>query len=131
MVDALQSKQSVQPGPKRIILKASESSQHNLEDFVTSNTRDLLSSLHIGSDFLCVDPETWEGRDDYKQSTTIVNKLLVTNDNAERGVDLVQELNKLITHDEDQFQFLLQVVADHRRRYPDCLKSTLQAQTVL
>ena len=40
MVNALQSKQSVQLGPKPIILKASASSQHNLEDFVTSNTRD-------------------------------------------------------------------------------------------
>ena len=76
-------------------------------------------------------PEIWEGRYDYRQSTTDVNKLLVTNDDAERGVVLVQELDKLIAHNENQSDFLLQVVADYRRRYPDCLKSTLQAQTVL
>ena len=55
-----------------------------------------------------------------RNGRVIVNELLVTNDNAERGVALMQELNKHITRDEEQFQFLLRVVADHRRRYPDC-----------
>jgi len=61
--------------------------------------------------------------------TQIVNALLVTNDNAERGVALVQELNKLITHEEEQFQFLLQVVADHRRQFSSCQKSLLHGQS--
>jgi hypothetical protein len=106
-------------GSKRITLTASQASQHNLEDFVSPNTRHLLNQLHISCDFLDEDPESWAEREKYRRGKAIVNKLLVTNDNAERGVALVQELNKLITH-------LLQVVADHRRRYPDCLKSTLQ-----
>ena len=62
---------------------------------------------------------------DDKRGCITVNLLSVTNDNAERGVALVQELNKLITHDEDQFQFLLQVVADHRRQYSICKKLLL------
>ena len=130
MVNVLQSKQCVPPDPKQIIFRASKAWQHNLEDFVTSCTSGLLSSLHIGCNFLCLDPETWGDRDDYRQAITIVNKLLVTNGNPERGVAVVQELNKLITHDEDQFQFLLQFVADPRHRYPDCLKSMLLEQTV-
>jgi len=30
----------------------------------------------------------------------------VTNDTAERGVVLIQEHNRLVTHDEDQLEFL-------------------------
>ena len=52
----------------------------------------------------------------------------MTNDNAERDVVLVQELHKLITHDEKQFQFILQVVADHRRQFSSCQKSLLRGQ---
>ena len=81
--------------------------------------------LRISTDFLSSDPETWENRDDYKKACNIINKLQVTNDNAERGVALVQELNKQITYDEEQFQFLIQVVADHRHQY-SYQKSMLQ-----
>ena len=66
-------------------------------------------------------------RDDYTQGRAIVNKLLVTNDSAERGVAVVQEFNKLMTY-EEQFHLLLQVMPGHRRRYPDCRKSMLQEQ---
>jgi len=86
IVNQLQSKQFVPAGPKRFTLAASKASQHSLEDCVTPNTRDLLTNLHIGSDFLCLYPETWADREDYKQGMAIVNRLLVTNDNAERGV---------------------------------------------
>ena len=47
------------------------------------------------------------------------------NDNAERGVALVQSYNRLLTKDEEQLQFLLQVVSEHRRVYPDTLKKKL------
>ena len=91
----------------------------------------LFNKLCISEDFLTVDPELWACRDDYKRGCIIVNSLSVTNDNAERGVALLQELNKLITHDEDQFQFLLQVVADHCLQYSNCKKSLLQPSSKL
>ncbi|KAG0725682.1 hypothetical protein GWK47_038130 [Chionoecetes opilio] len=43
----------------------------------------------------------------------------VVNDHAERGVALIQEFNGSLTKDEEQLQFLLQVVADHRKAFPD------------
>lgn len=52
----------------------------------------------------------------------------VVNDHAERGVALIQEYNGYLTHSEEQLQFLLHVVEDHRRIYPDCKKSTLAAE---
>ena len=85
MMNALQSEQphSPSPGSKRITLTTSQASQHNFEDFVTPNTGDLLSCLHIGCDFLDGDPDTWAERDGFKQGRTMINKLLVKNDIAE------------------------------------------------
>ena len=97
----------------------------DLESFVTSKTSDLFEKLKISTDFFNEDPEIWESLDDYKNGRAISNKLHVTNDNAERAVALVQELDKHITNDEEQFQFLIQIVADHRRNYC-CQKSNLQ-----
>lgn len=131
MVQALTSSEATDQcaGPKRITLTASNASTASLEDFVNGNTQKLFRKLQITDDFLNYDPELWATRDDYQQGINIVNALLVTNDNAERGVALVQELNKLITHDEEQFQFLLQVVADHRRQFSSCRKSLLRGQS--
>lgn len=41
------------------------------------------------------------------------------------GVALIQELSGHLTIYEDQLQFVLQVVADHRKQYPQVLKKTL------
>ena len=49
----------------------------------------------------------------------------VVNDHAERGVALIQEFSGLLTRDEDQLQFLLQVVHEHRKAFPDSNKKTL------
>jgi len=87
--------------PKRITLTANNASTASLEHFVNCNTQKLFRKLQITDDFLNCDPELWVTREDYQQGTKIVNALLMTNNNAERGVALVQELNKLITHDEE------------------------------
>ena len=61
-------------------------------------------------------------------SSQIVWNLAVVNDHAERGDALVQEFNGSLTNDEEQLQFLLQVVVDHWKAFPDPRKRTL-AQT--
>lgn len=48
------------------------------------------------------------------------------NDTAERAVKLMQDFNGLITADEEQKQFLLRCVQEHRKLYPDCKKTTLK-----
>ena len=40
------------------------------------------------------------------------------NDTAERGVKLFEEFNQLITKDEEEKQFLLQVVESNRKAVP-------------
>ncbi|KAK2708514.1 hypothetical protein QYM36_014200 [Artemia franciscana] len=84
--------------------------------------------MDLPDGFLTVDPDLWEDRHDYKLASETVRLLKVVNDHAERGVALIQEYSGFITQDELQLQFLLQVVNEHRRVYPDSRKQTLSGQ---
>jgi len=77
------------------------------------------------SAFLSVDPDLWESQEDYQQAAETVRAMSAVNGHAERGVALIQEHSGLMTKDESQLQFLLQVVEQHRQAYPDSKKQTL------
>ena len=62
---------------------------------------------------------------DFQKGLSIVRRLNVTNDAAERGVALIQSFNSSITTDEEQKQFLLQIFEEHRRSLPNSNKSKL------
>ena len=83
-----------------------------LADFVTINTRQFFQKLKLDQKFLDEDPSTWKDHDGFQSAIRCIQSISVTNDSAERGVALIQEYNKLITKDEDQLQFLLQVVSE-------------------
>jgi len=72
--------------------------------------------------FLVTDPDTWLSNSDYMVAEDIVRELRVVNDTAERGVTLMQEFNALLTKDEEQTQFAMQVIKEHHKRYPDSKK---------
>ena len=99
-----------------------------LEQFCTVNTKRLFQLLGLPLTFLSKDPSQWDEDESFKQALHIVKGLAVVNDRAERGVALIQEFNKKLTIGKEQLQFLLQVVSDHRRQYPDCNKKTLMAK---
>lgn len=44
--------------------------------------------------------------------------LSTVNDHAERGIALMQQFNLALTKDEEQRQYLLQVVESHRKEHP-------------
>ena len=111
--------------PKRAVVHQKDIMRQKLEDFASPRSRSFFDVLHLNSDFLHKDPDQWETEDSFVQSRTIVSKLKVVNDCAERGVALATEYNSLITYDEEQKQYLLQAVTDHRKRFLDCKKSTL------
>ena len=79
----------------------------------------------MGSSFTDVDPTEWKHLADYQAAVDYVNCLNVTNDFVERGVALMQEFNSAITKDEDQKQYLLQVVEQHRKKFPNAKKTTV------
>ena len=62
----------------------------------------------------------------FQKGLSIVRGLNVTNDAAERGdVALIQSSNSSIITDEEQKQFLLQIIVEHRRSLPNSNKSKL------
>ena len=83
--------------------------------------------LGLPDKFLWTNPASWENLEEFKQAKAIVGTLKVVNDNAERAVALVQNFSGSITKDEEQLQYLLQVIEDHRRMFLDSKKCTLTA----
>ena len=55
-----------------------------------------------------------------------VQTLRAVNDTAERAIKLMQDFHGLITVEEEQNQFLLRCLQEHRQVYPDCKKQTLK-----
>ena len=71
---------------------------------------------------------SWDASDEYKKIRDVVKKLSVINDHAERGVALIKAYSGYLTKDEDQLQYLIQVVKEHRKRFPSAQKQTLGRQ---
>ena len=127
MVTALNKQCCAEPEelPKRIQLEPGAIPETELYDFVTSRTMSFIKTLGFNTDFLTEDPDNWLNREDFLQSKTYVNSLAVVNDRAERAVKLMQDFNCSITTNEEQKQYLLQVVSSHRAKYPEARKSLL------
>ena len=124
------------PGPtvtmKRISLSiatvtAAKFQRREIASFLSANSRRLLDILPLGSGFTDTDPKEWKSRPDYQAAVSYVQSLNVTNDFAERGVALMQDFNSALTKDEDQKQYLLQVVEKHRKKFPNTNNATVTA----
>jgi len=100
----------------------SDLNNKTLADFTTKNTRTLFTQLDLPQGFLDLPASQWEEHEHYQTARRKLSALAVINDHAERGVALVQDFSGKLTKDEDQLQFILQVVAEHRKRYPEALK---------
>lgn len=103
----------------------SHNSRHNLSDFVSKNTKNFFIRLTLPTDFLDSDPSQWEGSEEFKENSLVCHNLFVVNDTAERGVKFMKDFNRILTNDEEEKQFLLQVVESYRNRYPSYKKSCL------
>ncbi|GBN35816.1 hypothetical protein AVEN_136995-1 [Araneus ventricosus] len=110
---------------KRPDIKLKNFMDMKFEDFVTKRSALLFNRMSLPDTFLHVDPQIWEHQEDYCKALKIIEGIPVVNDHAERGIALIKEFNGKITHFEDQLQFLLQVIEEHRRMYPDCKKQSL------
>jgi len=95
-----------------------------LGDLAMLASNKFFKKMQIWQSFLDEDPESWSTTDDCI-TVQIIAVIRVMNDNAEWAVALIEEYNGKITHDEQQLQFLVQVVAEHRSRFPDSKKTTL------
>jgi len=86
---------------------------------------ELFNRFKINTDFISIDPSSWQNNERYKKAAAIIKNIPVVNDVAERGFKLIEEYNNKITKNKSQNQYLLQVVYDYRKTYPDSNKGTL------
>jgi len=103
---------------------------NNLAAFVTERTNrlfELLSTtgLEESMSFLSMDPEAWEAEASYQKLCEIVKMLTVVNDSAKRGIALIEKYNQGLTKNEEQKQFLLRFVKNHRQKFPSSSKAEL------
>ena len=112
---AMREKQGGDHFPKKAQIPAD--SQVQLHDLASSNCYRFFEKMKISTEFLRLDPLHWQSSEAYLQAQQVVKGISVVNDHAERAVSLIQQFNRTLTHDEDQLQFLLQVVAKHRREF--------------
>jgi len=130
MVAGLEREGSAMP-PKRVRFDERTLLDKQLPDFASTNTNQLFSALNISQEFLKSHPSEWENDQTYVESQATVAQLKVVNDAAERGIALIEAFNSAITTQEEQKQYLLQVVEKHRKDYPNANKSTLLHELVL
>lgn len=97
-----------------------------LEDFITANTQLFFTRYDISTEFMKRHPREWKLDKEYTKAKKIVSKIMVVNDNAERGIKMIQKHHDKTTKDETQRQHLLQVDAKYGKSYPDVSKATLE-----
>jgi hypothetical protein len=124
MVAAMQKKGTDKPSKRREI-DLQNIYSCTLDQFATSNSMNLFHCLKLPTEFLSTDPDTWKSLDSYGVAKRRLATLKVVNDTAERGVSLIQDYNRTLTKDEEDLQFLLQVVSDHRQLHPTSKKTEL------
>ena len=114
--------------PMKVQINIQTINDSELNDFVTSKSKVIFQKLNIPISFLDKDPEFWREDDDFHTASTIAHELKVVNDHTEQGVALIQEYCKLLTKEEDQQHYLLQVVQQHRKMFPSSSKNTFTGQ---
>ena len=98
----------------------------SLEDFVSKRSKNLFARFKINISFLQEDVSSWSENDLYLKAKSQLGTLKAVNDIAERADKLMQDFHGLLTADEEQKQYLLRCVQEHRKLFPDYKKATLK-----
>lgn len=127
MVKAMRERESVTEYSKRLIIDSkniNKTVKKDLSEFASKKSLLLFDQFGLNYDFFDLDVCSWGNNINYLNAKQIISNIKVVNDIAERGVSLIEQFNKCITKDEDQLQFLLQVVQMNRQKIPDNTKKT-------
>lgn len=114
--------------PKKIQLNSEDVDDFiikQMDSFVTPQTRRFFERFDINDSFLEIDPVHWPEDENYQYGLKTVTELRIVNDAAERAVHLFDEYRSIITHNEDQKQFVVQLVSEFRKAFPDAKKGTV------
>ena len=96
-----------------------------LEDLVGHRNFLLFSLLKVGYSWLSKPAEEWEDSPDFIEARQFVTTAKTVNDVAERAVKLMSDYAMILTKDEEKKQWILQGVAENRRKYRNFRKNTL------
>ncbi|KAK4875355.1 hypothetical protein RN001_011777 [Aquatica leii] len=126
MIQALE-KNPISTDPKK---KRFEIEQENLDTLLSADLSNFISKKSLTTfqifdlpiDFMDKNVEFWTQDESYQENLAFFKRLSVVNDVAERGVALIEEYSKCLTKNEEQLQYLLQVVKNHRQKFPNCNK---------
>ena len=130
MLNNLRGKEGSEDPPNRLDANG-DYEDEQLSSFVTTNTKHFFAILGIDESFLDLPPESWNDNEQFMAAERIVKSLKVVNDSAARGVKLIQDYNEILTKNEEQKQYLLQVVQDHCELFPNSNKGTIVAGLTL
>lgn len=99
-------------------------SEKTVVSYVTSATQSFFEILGLDASFLTLGPRRWPNTKGYTLNASGVKELHTVKEFAERGIAQMHDFNLPLTKDEEQRQFLFQVVEKHKRNYPDTRKSS-------
>lgn len=128
MVKALESDSCKFVYEKRLLINQNnltELVESNMSDFICKKSLAFFDRYNLNRSFLKKDPSTWNQDSDFIHGLETIKNLKVVNDAAERGVKLMTDFNNILTRDEEQKQYLLPVIKDYRRCFPNCNRETL------
>lgn len=108
-----------------VVSNANELLDKDVSDFISVESLSLFKKFDLPYDFIDEDIRNWSSIESYRECKQFFEKLAVVNDVAERGVALIESYNKCLTKDEEQLQYLLLVVSEYRKKFPNCNKSNL------
>eukprot|EP00102_Acyrthosiphon_pisum_P019081 XP_016656291.1 PREDICTED: uncharacterized protein LOC107882456 [Acyrthosiphon pisum] len=116
--------------PKKIVLQFDYVQHFVCKDLpfelISNKSIQFFQRFRISSDFLHKDPNLWKITTEYKEAKDIIATLKLVNDSAERGVKLMEEFNDKFTKQEEQKQYVLQIVQDYRKQYPGFSREVLK-----
>ncbi|KAK4320593.1 hypothetical protein Pmani_008554 [Petrolisthes manimaculis] len=125
MVLAMKEREGEKKPPKRATVDIKLIKEKTLVDFTIRKSKTFFNNLHLPQDFLEYPADQWKHQPSFSAPKSFVSTLAVTNDHAERAIALVEHFSGHLTKDEQQLQFVLSVVAEHRKKCPDARKQTL------
>ena len=96
-----------------------------LEDLVGDRSFLLFSLLQVGYSWLFQPAAEWDDSLDYSRAESFVRTAKTVNDVAERAVKLMTDYAMILTKDEEKRQWILQGVAENRKKYGNFAKKTL------
>ena len=99
--------------------------KYSIPEFIGDQSLHMFNSSGCTTTWLTQPPEKWEEDPDYVKMKNIFSGVKYVNDPAERCVKLIEDYSSSIVRDEEEKQYLLQLVEKHRRDLPTMSKKAL------